>query len=79
MQRLFRWAVRDPIHAALTIGFGAAFAAYTLELLQRALEQFAPADVLVSIAMLGLAAVSQAPRCARLLIWLSTNQPNNPG
>lgn len=78
MQRLLRWASNDPIHAALTIGFGSAFAAYTLEFMQRANDQIAPPSALVSIAMLGLVAVSQASRCARLLVWLSTNQTNNP-
>ena len=78
MQRLLRWAAEDPIHAALTVGFGSAFASFTLELLQRAFEQYASPTAMVSIALLGLAAVSQAPRCARLLVWLSTNQTNNP-
>ena len=74
MQQLIRWAAADPIHAAVTIGFGAAFAACTLEQLQRALELSAPTYALLSIAMLGLAAVAQSRRCARLLVWLCTNQ-----
>lgn len=72
--RLKRWVVADPVHAALTIGFGSAFLAYTVALVQRALDAAAPGYVLLAICMLGLAAVALSQRCARLLVWLSTNQ-----
>lgn len=78
MQRLICWAAADPIHAALTIGFGTAFAAYALEQLQRALGLDAPPYALLAITMLGFAAVAQSQRCARLLVWLSTNQVDRP-
>jgi hypothetical protein len=54
--------------------FKQAFAAYTMEQLQRALELSAPTYALLSITMLGLVAVAQSQRCARLLVWLGTNQ-----
>ena len=74
MQRLLRWAAADPVHAALTIGFGSSFSAYTLELLQRASTQSAATYVYISITALGLLAISQSQRCARMLVWLGTDQ-----
>ena len=41
MNRLIRWLSNDPIHGALTVGFGAGFASYTLELLHRAIDHAA--------------------------------------
>ena len=77
--RLARWLLNDPIHSALTVGFGAAFAAYTLEVLGNALAASAPTYALVAICLLGVAAVAQAERCARLVVWLSTNKADRRG
>ena len=70
MNRLIRWLANDPIHGALTVGFAAGFASFTLELLHRAIDQAAPPYVLLSISLLGVVAVAQSQRCARLLVWL---------
>ena len=78
MNRLIRWLSNDPIHGALTVGFGAGFASYTLELLHRAIDHAAPPYVLLSISLLGLVAVAQAQRCARVLAWLSSNEASRP-
>jgi len=78
MNRLIRWLANDPIHGALTVGFAAGFASFTLELLHRALDQAAPPYVLLSISLLGVLAVAQSQRCARLLVWLSSNEATRP-
>jgi hypothetical protein len=78
LQRLSAWLREDPIHAALTIGFACAFAAYTLDVLGKAMELSAPGYALFAICLLGVAAVAQSRRCARLVVWLSTNQTDRP-
>ena len=72
--RLVRWLINDPTHSALTVGFGSAFAAYALDAFGKALASSAPRYALFSICLLGVAAVSQSERCAKLVVWLSTNQ-----
>ena len=78
MNQLLRWVISEPIHAALTIGFGSAFASGTLEMLQRALAQSAPVYALLSITMIGLALISQSRRCANIVVWACVDTASRP-
>jgi len=78
VNQFLRWVTSDPIHAALTIGFGSAFASGTLEMLQRAIAQSAPASALLSITMIGLALISQSRRCAKIVVWACVDTASRP-
>jgi hypothetical protein len=77
--RLASWLLNDPIHSALTVGFGCAIAACMLEVFGKAIAASAPAYALFAICLLGVAAVAQAERCARFVAWLITNEADRRG
>ena len=61
------------IESVLAVGFGSAFGAYTIELLQRGMYDGASWSSQALVVVAGLAAISQSRRCARIVFWILTN------